>query len=84
MWVPVSWFLLSDTLTQKLWHAIVSLLLCVSIRVKVLLSRWPSCVDPAYQLDPGLGGTLSAALPMLYFTQFPGLGSCTYISGLST
>lgn len=57
VWVPVSWFLLSDTQIQKLWHAIVSLL-CVSIRVEVLLSRWPSCVDPAYQLDPGLGGTL--------------------------
>lgn len=27
---------------------------------------------------------LSAALPMHYFTQFPGLGTCTYISGLST
>lgn len=31
VWVPVSWFLLSDTLIQKLWHAIVSLL-----RVEVL------------------------------------------------
>lgn len=51
VWVPVSWLLLSDTLTQKLWHAIVSLLLCVSVRVQVLLGRWPSCVDPAYQLD---------------------------------
>lgn len=52
VWVPVSWLLLSDALTQKLWYAIVSLLLCVSIRVQVLLSRWPSCVDL------GLGGTL--------------------------
>lgn len=52
MWVPVSWLLLSDALTQKLWYAIVSLLLCVSVRVQVLLGRWPLCVDP------GLGGTL--------------------------
>lgn len=47
VWVPVSWFLLSDTVTQKLWHALVSLF-CTSVRVQVLLSRWPLCVDPAY------------------------------------